>query len=211
MIKNDTISKADRTKQQIIEAAAVVFNKKGYAGTSISDITKATGLTKGSIYGNFRDKDDLALCVFHFNAGRVTEVFRVGLKKTRSAIETLLVIPDTFRMIFDDIVNNGGCPILNTLLEADDTHTLLYNEAKKTIYKLNKIILIAVENGKKKGEIYPGVNGQAIAHIVISLIEGASAMSKTMNDLQYFYDALDHVEQLIHSIQLNKLCVQPCG
>ena len=46
------------TKQYIIETVAPVFIKYGYAGTSLSDITKATGLTKGAIYGNFRGNPD---------------------------------------------------------------------------------------------------------------------------------------------------------
>jgi AcrR family transcriptional regulator len=37
---------------------------KGYAGTSMYDLTEATGLTKGSIYGNFENKDDVALAGF---------------------------------------------------------------------------------------------------------------------------------------------------
>ena len=49
----DTISKSDRTKQFIVEKTAPVFNEKGYAGTSLTDLTNATRLTKGSIYGNF--------------------------------------------------------------------------------------------------------------------------------------------------------------
>ncbi|MBL7756118.1 MAG: TetR family transcriptional regulator, partial [Chitinophagaceae bacterium] len=47
--------KAERTRQHIIEKAAPFFNKKGYADTSLSDITAATGLTKGAIYGNFEN------------------------------------------------------------------------------------------------------------------------------------------------------------
>ncbi|HAE68223.1 MAG TPA: TetR/AcrR family transcriptional regulator, partial [Sphingobacterium sp.] len=54
------MSKAEQTRQYIIEKTAPIFNKKGYFATSLSDITTATGLTKGSIYGNFKDKDDLA-------------------------------------------------------------------------------------------------------------------------------------------------------
>ena len=50
------MSKADRTKAFITEKTAAIFNKKGYAGTSLTDMTGATGLTKGSIYGNFEDK-----------------------------------------------------------------------------------------------------------------------------------------------------------
>ncbi len=49
-------TKSDRTKQFILEKVAPVFNKNGYFGTSMSDITEATGLTKGAIYGNFKNK-----------------------------------------------------------------------------------------------------------------------------------------------------------
>ncbi len=51
------LSKSEKTKAFIIEKAAPVFNTKGYAGTSLSDLTAATGLTKGAIYGHFENKD----------------------------------------------------------------------------------------------------------------------------------------------------------
>jgi len=62
------MSKAEQTRQFIIEKTAPIFNKKGYFATSLSDITTATGLTKGSIYGNFKDKDDLALHVYTYQS-----------------------------------------------------------------------------------------------------------------------------------------------
>ena len=60
------MSKAERTKNFIIEKTAPLFNMKGYSGTSMSDITAATGLTKGSIYGNFENKDEVAIAAFLF-------------------------------------------------------------------------------------------------------------------------------------------------
>jgi TetR/AcrR family transcriptional repressor of nem operon len=60
-------SKSDRTRQFIIGSTANLFNMKGYAGTSLSDITGAFGLTKGSIYGNFANKEEVALAVFDYN------------------------------------------------------------------------------------------------------------------------------------------------
>jgi len=57
----EIISKSDRTKKFIVEQTAAIFNEKGYAGTTITDLTNATKLTKGSIYGNFTNKDDVAL------------------------------------------------------------------------------------------------------------------------------------------------------
>jgi AcrR family transcriptional regulator len=50
-----------------------LFNTKGYNSTSLSDITQATGLTKGSIYGNFENKDQVAIEVYKYNAGLLSK------------------------------------------------------------------------------------------------------------------------------------------
>jgi hypothetical protein len=60
----------------------------------------------------------------------------------------------------------------------------------------------AVETGKKKCEIIKDVNAEVIANTLISLIEGAGAMSKTMGDKSYFYHAIKYSQQLIQSIQV---------
>ena len=59
MSKSEKLSKAERTRQLIVQEAAVLFNQKGYAGTSMDDIMRATGLSKGGLYGNFKKKEDL--------------------------------------------------------------------------------------------------------------------------------------------------------
>jgi len=68
------MGKSEQTKAFIIEKTAPLFNIKGYAGTSLSDITDATKLTKGSVYGNFTNKDEVALAVFDYNLNKVTSM-----------------------------------------------------------------------------------------------------------------------------------------
>jgi len=67
MYFSNMLTKAELTTQYIIETVAPIFNKNGYAATSMSDLTKATGLTKGAIYGNFKNKEDLAIASFKHN------------------------------------------------------------------------------------------------------------------------------------------------
>ncbi len=62
------MTKAEKTKAFIIETSTVLFLKHGFEATSLSMLTKATGLTKGAIYGNFKDKEDLAKEVFNYSA-----------------------------------------------------------------------------------------------------------------------------------------------
>ncbi|MNM06726.1 putative HTH-type transcriptional regulator YfiR [compost metagenome] len=50
---------AVQTREGIISHAKVLFSKKGYGGVSISDICRAAGCSKGSIYHHFNSKEDL--------------------------------------------------------------------------------------------------------------------------------------------------------
>ena len=90
--------RSKRTRQLIIESAAPIFNKKGYAGTSMSDLTTATGLTKGSIYGNFKDKDDVAVHAFQHNIDLIFDFFSKELKAAGSTMDKLLA----YRLFADD-------------------------------------------------------------------------------------------------------------
>ena len=65
------LTKSEHTIHFILETVAPIFNKHGYAATSMSDLTSATGLTKGAIYGNFENKEQLAIAVFQFSVRRI--------------------------------------------------------------------------------------------------------------------------------------------
>ena len=55
------MTKSERTRLFIVEKTAPLFNTKGFDGTTLSDLSEATGLTKGALYGNFADKDEIAV------------------------------------------------------------------------------------------------------------------------------------------------------
>ena len=85
------LSKAERTRQFIVETTSGIFNKKGYAGTSLSDLTEATGLTKGSIYGNFKNKEEVAVAAFEYNSARVRKLIAAQIEKAPTYYEKLMV------------------------------------------------------------------------------------------------------------------------
>ena len=65
--KSIMLTKSEKTTKYIIETVAPIFNKKGYEATSMKDITSATSLTKGAIYGNFKNKEAIAISAFKEN------------------------------------------------------------------------------------------------------------------------------------------------
>ena len=56
-------AKAEKTRFDVVVAAALVFARKGYEGASIADISQAAGYTKGALYAHFATKADLFLAV----------------------------------------------------------------------------------------------------------------------------------------------------
>jgi AcrR family transcriptional regulator len=197
--------KAKRTRHFIIQQAAPIFNKKGYAGTSLSDLIQATGLTKGSIYGNFSGKDEVAICAFQYNVKRLFDAFAEELAHANSYIDQLLVYPNTFRKIYKEFLEQGGCPILNTAVEADDTHPVLRQLAVDTFLYLKTTLCQCIEDGIVCGEITPETNAETIAELIIVLFEGGSALTKATGEESFMLHALDQIDHLIYSLKANEV------
>jgi AcrR family transcriptional regulator len=191
------MSKAADTKQFIVEKTAPVFNIKGYAGTSMNDIMSVTGLSKGCIYGNFENKDDVALAAFDYNHNRVTAYIRGKILATENSIERLLVYPDTYRDYFKIPFLRSGCPILNTSTEADDTHPLLRERASAALSFWKKALENQIKRGITRGEIKAGTNPTGLAVIIISIIEGAFMQAKVSGKTTELKIAMDYLEKII--------------
>jgi len=191
------MSKADRTKQLIIEKTAPIFNKKGYAGTSLTDMTDATDLTKGSVYGNFEDKDDVALAAFDYNMEKLIGQVREQQAGQRSALSKLQAFIMVYRNGLQAPVLRDGCPIINMGTEADDTHPKLKEKVNSALGRWHKSISAIIQQGKMQGEFRDDVNAAEFASLMIAMIEGGFSLSKISGDESYLAQSLGQLEQLI--------------
>jgi TetR/AcrR family transcriptional repressor of nem operon len=194
-------SKSERTRNFIIESTAEVFNKKGYAGTSLSDITSATGLSKGSIYSNFKNKEEVALAVFDFNCSRLSKSTKEQTDLAQSYHDKLMVYAKVYRNVSGGRVNRGGCPILNTATEADDTNNLLKDRAAKAILQWKRNIVQLIEQGIDAGEFKAEINPRQTALSVIALIEGGVMISRVTGNPANMDNVLQTVEMLISQMK----------
>ncbi len=196
------LSKSARTRLFIVEKTAPVFNAKGYAGTSLSDLTEATGLTKGSIYGNFKNKDEVALAVFDYNFNNITSYIKAKILATENAIERLLVYPETYTNFLRIPFLKTGCPILNTATEADDTHPLLKQRAAEALRFWKTSIQNQIKRGIERREIKPDANPIEIAVVLTSLIEGAVMQAKVTDKSTELKVAMNFLSQIINDLKV---------
>jgi TetR/AcrR family transcriptional repressor of nem operon len=192
------LSKAEKTKEYIIERSAPLFNKKGYAGTSLSDIIEATALTKGSIYGNFENKDELAVAVYQHNFYSLRKRIAQDVRLQEKAIDKLLAITNYYRQNWKHVCERGGCPIVNASVEADDHLRYLKKPVQDSIRVFVKDIASIIELGQQNKEFKRKINPTEYAYVIITILEGAIILLKTMNNQQLLLSTLDRIDAIIH-------------
>ena len=71
--------KRDRTKARLIEAAAQIVGEKGWDRTSLAEVAVRAGMTRGAVYGNFKNRDDLFLAIVQSRWKPVIPPYQPGL------------------------------------------------------------------------------------------------------------------------------------
>jgi TetR/AcrR family transcriptional repressor of nem operon len=193
------MNKGDLTKERIIEAAAPVFNRNGFVGTSLSDLMEATGLQKGGIYRHFKSKEELAVAAFD-HAWRVARKTRwLEVDKTATAIGQLQKFVANFVEKRTGLVQ-GGCPVLNTAIDSDDGNPVLREHVRKALRQWTKRIRNIVAVGIKSGEIRRDVDPQAVAAVLISTLEGAIMMTRLQESTQPLEQVRQYLNTFLQSL-----------
>lgn len=174
------------TKSLIISKALPIFNTKGYHATSLSDITSATGITKGAIYGNFKNKDEVASAAYDLANEIVLSHLTDHVRSQPTAPLKLIAIVK----YFSDYANNppieGGCPIINASVEADDNYPMLRAKVVRTITQIKESVVKMVYRGIKEGQLKSTINVEEFAAFFYATIEGAILVSRVEGDNRSF-------------------------
>jgi len=191
------ITKSEQTRAHIIEQAAHLFNKKGYSGTSMSDILEATGLAKGGIYGHFNSKEEIAVQAFEYASTRILQDLGDRIKVRDNTRDKLLAIINYYYNYTERSPIEGGCPVLNYSAHMADMTPELQQAILSLVNKMLGSILSIVEKGKKYKQVQKDLDSAAFADLFYSRIEGAVVLAKVTGDTNKLNHLLDDLKQYI--------------
>jgi TetR/AcrR family transcriptional repressor of nem operon len=191
---NET-SKGQKTRERIVAEAANLFNQRGFEGSSMSDVMAATGLEKGGIYRHFSSKEELAAEAFDYAWKSAFETRIHDLKQTPNSIEKL-------KRFIVNFINGrpavpGGCPVLNTAIEADDGNLLLRERVRAAWREWRDYLAEIVAAGLKRKEIRPEVDAKQVATLIISSLEGALMIARLERNKEALLTAQSHLERYL--------------
>lgn len=169
-------TKGEQTRQRIVEAAATLFNQRGYEGASLSDVMQVTGLEKGGIYRHFSSKEELAAEAFEYAWNAAWDARMRDLDECPCPIEKLKRFVANFVERRSPVA--GGCPIFNAAVDSDDANPLLRARAAKALRNLLGRLKAIVQMGIDGGEIRSDADPKAIASLIFASLEGALVLSR---------------------------------
>jgi TetR/AcrR family transcriptional repressor of nem operon len=176
LAKGERMTKGEVTRRKIVVAAAPIFNRHGYEGSSLNALMAATGLKKGGIYRHFSSKEELAAEVFDYTWEAAWSARMAHVREEATGIERLKLSIANFIDYKSPVA--GGCPILNTAVDADDGNSVLRARCSKAlrawISKLHSIVKEAAD----RGEIRPGVDPKQVATLIVASLEGATMIGR---------------------------------
>src|ERR1700723_2152319 len=172
----EIMTKGEQTRRRIVEAAAPIFNKRGYQGASLSELMAATGLKKGGIYRHFSSKEELAAEAFDYTWEAAWKARMLHVDENAAGVEQLKQLIANFIDYRSPVA--GGCPILNTAVDADDGNAVLRARAGKALRSWVARLESIVKQAAERGEIRSGVNPKAVAVLIVAALEGALMMSR---------------------------------
>lgn len=193
------MGKAEVTSQYIIETVAPVFNKYGYAATSMSEVTKATRLTKGAIYGNFESKEDLALQAFNYNVRQVVMLVADKMNAETSPAKKLQAMTDFYRNYYQLTKKYGGCPLLNVGVDSKHQNPVLLKRVREIMRKLQKGIADIIREGIRQKQFKKSVEPDAMALRILAQIEGGIFITNLLDDQKHMNDVMDHIDRMIET------------
>lgn len=193
------MSKGEITRQRIIELAAPLFNQRGFAGCSMQDIMEATGLQKGGLYRHFASKEELAAEAFRYSLKQAVKIRTDALDPTQNAAERLHEVIEQF--VEKPSPVPGGCPILNTAIDADDGNAVLRKLAHEGLKEWRARIAGIVKEGIARNEIRKDVDPGAVANTIIAGLEGALMISRLEGSRGPLRDVRTSLEELLERMR----------
>ncbi len=171
-----TREEAEKTRARILDAAFVVFTRKGFVRTTLNDIAEAAGVTRGAIYWHFRDKVEL----FNALSDEMDREAAVGPEDLPSEeVTSLERIRDLALEYLSHFENNSRYAVFYEMLLYKTEHTqelepVLNHERQKHRAIRDRLAVIFTklkEKGKLRPDLDPSEAALALVAFIVGLVE----------------------------------------
>ncbi|MEW6388564.1 MAG: TetR/AcrR family transcriptional regulator [Thermodesulfobacteriota bacterium] len=195
-------TKGDLTRQNIIEKSMQLFSVKGYFNTSIDSIVKAAGLTKGGLYGHFRNKEEIWYAVYDECVRIWKGIIFQGVRELSDPLARLhRVMENSLKNYLGAGVFAGGCFLCNSLVDLAGQSPAMSNHVLKGFQAFSALLRQWLEEAEQKGMLRDGLNLQEIATFMVVSLNGAAPLYAASQDPGVWQQTLAQLQFYLNSLK----------
>jgi AcrR family transcriptional regulator len=166
------------TRRRILEVAAQAFADRGYAGTSLNDVLKASGVTKGGFYFHFPSKEALALATLRHKQEQWTGAVMAAVMRRPRAVDQLDAMVEALCDLHEQ---DRACRAINRLCtELGDGHPELRPQLGTQLTTWMDMVAAVIRRGQDEGDVRPDVEPTIAAEIAVESFIGLETVSEAL-------------------------------
>lgn len=180
-----------------LQDVMILFWKKGYHATSLSDLQEVTGLSKSSIYQAYGNKYDLFITAFRMYHEKQLKLLQDTLQNGKNgyeAIETCLI-----KMMHEDEGLPCGCMTSNEAIEMGPHDEAFCELLDKQFQDIEATFVHAIDRGKADQSITSQTDSVVLARFLMVMIQGINVMSSAKTNRNRVSDGLTVIQQILKS------------
>lgn len=177
-MKNDTYTQpVGRPRSfdtdEALKSALKVFWEKGYAATSLNDLTEAMGINKPSLYATYGNKEQLFIKTMELYDNRPNSYFYSALEK-----DTLIGMVEHMMMgaadQMSDTTQPHGCMLIQSAFASKEPTDLIKEAVTKKRQRMGGLVLERLERAKKAGELPETSDCSTLEDYMFTIVMGMS-------------------------------------
>ena len=195
-------TKGDLTRQHIIEKSMQLFSVHGYFNTSIESIVQATGLTKGGLYGHFRNKQEIWYAVYDECVRIWKSIVLQGVREIFDPMARIgRAIENSLKNYLGAGVFEGGCFLCNALVELAGQAPTMSNHVLKGFKGFSDLLRLWLEEAERKEMLKDGLELEGIAHFIVVSLNGAAPLYAASQDPAVWQQTLAQLQFYLESLK----------
>ncbi|WP_299819957.1 TetR/AcrR family transcriptional regulator [uncultured Roseibium sp.] len=196
-IENKKSAKPD-ARSKLLEAALSVIRMKGYTATTVDDLCKAAGVTKGAFFHHFSSKENLAVAAADFWSETTGAFFEnASFHSPEDPLDRVLAYLDFRKAILQGEMAEVTCLVGTMVQEVHDTSPVIRDACNRSITgHAGTLVADIAEAAELYGATLPG-GAEGLALHTQAVIQGAFVLAKAGNDVRLAANSIDHLKRYV--------------
>ncbi len=189
------------TKRKLLEAAQQLMLVKGFPATTVDEICTVAGVTKGSFFHYFADKEEIGAAVLdHFVAGRIQAVQGAAFHKLSDPLKRVYGYIDFMAKMSRDSSSMPSCLLGNFAQDLSDTHPRLLAHCGRHFDHWAQMLKRELDQAKARYAPKAAFDTLSLADHCITVLEGALILAKAKQDRKVIEKQLRHLKSYLQNL-----------